>query len=72
MRLLDRAKELKTKKNKRTYNSEELELVIAWFNGTVELHQIQKVLNMKAGLTVYSFIAFATRQMYQSNKLIIK
>ena len=67
-------KALKVKKgHHRTlkYNSEEVELALAWLEDEITFTQVTIVIN-KTGSNLYNFLAQALRKAYQKGKLKVK
>ena len=67
-------KALKVKKgHHRTlkYNSEEVELALAWLEDKITFTQVTIVIN-KTGSNLYNFLAQALRKAYQKGKLKVK
>lgn len=66
--LLEKAKQIPAKSRKsNAFTEEELDLVLAWINDEIGLHQMQKALNLSSGNGAYLFIARACRQMLGKN-----
>lgn len=63
MSLLNKAKSLKAKFNKKTlYSKDEIELAIAYAHGDIRLTQLGYAIGSKHSVTQYGFIAGALAQ----------
>ena len=53
------------------YNSEEVELALAWLEDKITFSQVQSTIN-KTGSNLYNFLTQALRTAYQKGKLKVK
>lgn len=67
--LLEQAKNIKINRKHKSYSKEELELAKAWLNGDIHLEQVRKVMNLNSGTAIYTFLAFASRELFQNNNI---
>ena len=70
MTLLEQAKDFHLPRGRKNteVTDEDIELVIAWFNGDVQLNQLQKVKKLSSASGAYTFIAITAREIYRKSK----
>lgn len=64
--LLEKAKLIKANKN--TYTEQEIELALAWVDGSLSLTQIVEVLQLKSVTTGYLFMAKCLKYYIKNNQ----